>query len=129
MTIGEYVRKNHACPYCGSSDYYVSDYYVSDDIGPVNVYKCMTCYRKMWEYEVLFEQEEPITEETATDDACCENRLIVTKKKYDDLLEKHLSECRQMAKYDAEIKKLKDENTKLKQIIDDRNKNMVINEQ
>jgi DNA-directed RNA polymerase subunit RPC12/RpoP len=124
MTVGEYVRNNHACPYCGSTDYYVFNEGVI-----CTIYKCMACHRKMWEYEVLFEQEEPITEETATDDVCCENRLMVTKKKHDDLLEKHLSECRQIAKYDAEIKKLKDENTKLKQIIDDRNKNMVINEQ
>lgn len=130
MTVGEHIRNNHVCPYCGSSDYYVSDVLVI-----CNIYKCMACHRKMWEYEVLFEQEdseikeEKVTEETITNDVCCENQLIVTKKKYDDLLEKHLSECRQISKYDAEIKKLKNENAKLKQTIDNRNKNTDINEQ
>lgn len=128
MTVGEYIRKNHVCPYCGSSDYY--DF----DTGFCNIYKCMSCHRKMWETEALFEKEdlgikeEKVTEEP-TNDVCCENRLMVTKKEYDDLLEKHLSECRQIAKYDSEIKKLKNENAKLKQTIDNCNKNMAINEQ
>lgn len=124
MTVGEYIKINHYCPYCGSSDYYVFN------AGILNAYKCMTCHRKMWETEGLFTQEEPITEETATNSVCCDDRLLGRMVKgYDDLLEKHLSECRQISKYDIEIKKLKDENTKLKQIIDDCNKNMAINEQ
>lgn len=131
MTVGEYIRNNHVCPYCGSSDYHVFN------VGVIDIYKCMVCHRKMWEYEVLLEKEDLEIKqalskghkETITDDDCCDNRLIVTKKKYDNLLEKHLSECRQISKYDIEIKKLKNENAKLKQIIDGRNKNMVINEQ
>lgn len=56
MTVGEYIRNKHVCPYCGSSDYHVFDNAIID------VYKCMGCHRKMWETEVLFEREETITD-------------------------------------------------------------------
>lgn len=70
---------------------------------------CVSCYAKA--RDKGFEEGTRLAETAA----CC--AADEAAKAYEELEEKHLSECRQISEYEQENRKLKEENRKLRELL------------